>query len=228
VLDDKVLVHHPAEPRPRLCDRAELTSLWSGQLLLLGRRAAAAAETGKFGIGWFLGATHRYRRILGEVVVASFFLQILTLATPLAFQVVVDKVVVHRGLTTLDVLVAGLGIVALFEVLLTALRTYVFSHTTNRIDVELGARVFDHLLALPVGYFATRRVGDSVARVRELETIRSFITSSALTLSIDLVFTFVFLAMMFFYSVTLTWIVVASLPLYVAISLIITRCSGAG
>jgi len=76
------------------------------------------------------------------------------------------------------------------------------------IDVELGARLFDHLLALPMAYFANRRVGDSVARVRELENIRNFITGSALTLTIDLLFTFVFFAVMFLYSVTLTWIVI--------------------
>ena len=98
------------------------------------------------------------------------------------------------------------------------LRTYLFSHTTNRIDVELGARLFRHLLALPISYFQARRVGDSVARVRELENIRNFLTSSALTLVIDLFFTFVFLAVMYFYSPLLTWIVLASFPFYIAIS----------
>jgi subfamily B ATP-binding cassette protein HlyB/CyaB len=116
----------------------------------------------------------------------------------------------------------GLAIISIFEVVLGALRTYLFSHTTNRIDVELGARVFDHLMGLPIGYFANRRVGDSVARVRELETIRTFITGSSLTLTIDLFFTIVFLAVMFMYSAMLTWIVIASLPLYVAVSLIAT------
>ena len=108
--------------------------------------------------------------------------------------------------------------ISVFETVLGILRTYLFSHTTNRIDVELGARLFHHLLALPIAYFQARRVGDSVARVRELENIRNFLTSSALTLVIDLFFTFVFLAVMFFYSPLLTWIVIGSLPLYVAIS----------
>jgi subfamily B ATP-binding cassette protein HlyB/CyaB len=116
----------------------------------------------------------------------------------------------------------GLAIVSVFEVTLGALRTYVFSHTTNRIDVELGARLFDHLLGLPLAYFASRRVGDSVARMRELENIRNFITGSALTLTIDLFFTFIFLAVMYLYSPLLTWIVIASLPVYVIISLILT------
>ena len=113
---------------------------------------------------------------------------------------VIDKVLVHRGLSTLDVLIIGLLAIAVFETVLGILRTYLFAHTTNRIDVELGARLFHHLLALPMAYFQARRVGDSVARVRELENIRNFLTSSALTLVIDLFFTFVFLAVMFLYS----------------------------
>jgi subfamily B ATP-binding cassette protein HlyB/CyaB len=160
----------------------------------------------------------KYRRMFAEVLLASFFLQIFALATPLFFQVVTDKVLVHRGFTTLDVLVVGLVTVSIFEVVLSGLRTYVFAHTTNRIDVELGARLFRHLSALPIGYFEARRTGDSVARVRELENIRNFLTSSALTLLVDLVFTFVFLAVMFYYSPFLTWIVVGSFPFYVVIS----------
>src|SRR5207248_4917132 len=117
----------------------------------------------------------------------------------LFFQVVIDKVLAHNGLTTLDVLVVGLVTVSIFEAVLGGLRTYVFAHTTNRIDVELGARLFRHLVALPLAYFEARRAGDSVARVRELENIRQFLISSALTLVIDLFFCFVFLVVMFYY-----------------------------
>jgi subfamily B ATP-binding cassette protein HlyB/CyaB len=127
-------------------------------------------------------------------------------------------VLVHRGLTTLDILIIGLIAVSIFEFVLGALRTYVFSHTTNRIDVELGARLFRHLMALPIAYFEARRAGDSVARIRELENIRNFLTSSALTLVIDLFFTFVFLAVMYYYSPLLTFIVIGSFPFYVALS----------
>ena len=150
--------------------------------------------TRRFDITWFLGAIHKYRHLLGEVLVASFFLQMFALVSPLFFQVVIDKVLVHRSLSTLDVLIIGLLAISVFETVLGILRTYLFAHTTNRIDVELGARLFRHLLALPMAYFQARRVGDSVARVRELENIRNFLTSSALTLVIDLFFTFVFLA----------------------------------
>ncbi len=220
--DDKLMVQDPLGGVPRVIEQAECESLWTGELILVSRRANVAELARTFDIRWFLTAVHRYRRVLGEVLIASFFLQLLGLVSPLFFQVVVDKVLVHRGLSTLDVLMVGLGIISIFEVTLGALRTYVFSHTTNRIDVELGARVFDHLLALPIAYFGSRRVGDSVARVRELENIRTFITGSALTLTIDLFFTVVFFAVMFLYSATLTWVVLGSLPLYIAISLFVT------
>jgi subfamily B ATP-binding cassette protein HlyB/CyaB len=220
--DDKVLVHDPVAGRPLSMNREEFEALWNGRLVLMTRRANLTELTRRFNISWFLQAMHKYRGLLGEVLLASFFLQIFALLTPLFFQVVIDKVLVHRGLTTLDVLVVGLLTLSVFESLLPALRTYVFAHTTNRIDVELGARLFRHLLALPIAYFEARRAGDSVARVRELENIRNFLTSSALTLVVDLVFTFVFLAVMFYYSSLLTWIVIASIPCYVSLSVLLT------
>ncbi len=220
--DQKVLVQDPLSGRPNLMERAEFEAEWTGRLVLMARRAALSDLLRRFDLTWFLQAMYKYRGLFVEVVVASFFLQVFALVTPLFFQVVIDKVLVHRGLTTLDVLVIGLLTLSLFESLLTALRTYVFAHTTNRIDVELGARLFRHLLALPIAYFEARRAGDSVARVRELENIRNFLTSSSLTLIVDLVFTVIFLAVMFYYSPLLTWIVIASLPLYVVISVGVT------
>ena len=215
--EDKVLVQSP-QSGPALMTREEFVAVWDGGLISMARRAGLADVARRFDITWFLGAIHKYRRLLGEVLVASFFLQLFGLISPLFFQVVIDKVLVHRSLSTLDVLVIGLLAISAFETVVAILRTYLFSHTTNRIDVELGARLFHHLLALPMAYFQARRVGDSVARVRELENIRNFLTSSALTLVIDLFFTFVFLAVMFFYAPMLTWIVLGSLPIYVAIS----------
>jgi ATP-binding cassette, subfamily B, bacterial HlyB/CyaB len=216
--EDKVMVLEPGRPRPIVMAQAEFEAVWDGRLLLMTKRASLTDLSRRFDITWFFGAVHKYRRLLSEVLVASFFLQLFALVSPLFFQVVVDKVLVHRSLSTLEVLAIGLVAIALFETILGVLRTYLFSHTTNRIDVELGARLFRHLLALPIGYFQARRVGDSVARVRELENIRNFLTSSGLTLVIDLFFTVVFIAVLFFYSPLLTWIVLASFPFYVGIS----------
>jgi subfamily B ATP-binding cassette protein HlyB/CyaB len=216
--DDKAIVQKPGSPRPSLMTREELEAVWNGRLVLMTRRVALTDLARRFDITWFLGAVQKYRRLLGEVLVASFFLQLFALVSPLFFQVVIDKVLVHQSMSTLDVLMIGLVAIAAFETILGILRTYLFAHTTNRIDVELGARLFRHLLALPIAYFQARRVGDSVARVRELENIRSFLTSSGLTLAIDLFFTIVFIAVLLFYSSLLTMIVLASFPLYIGIS----------
>src|SRR5580693_3590667 len=216
--DDKVVVQSPKSPRPELMTKDALEAVWDGRIVLMTKRASLMDLTRRFDVTWFLGAIHKYRRQLAEVLFASFFLQLFALVSPLFFQVVIDKVLVHRSIDTLDVLVVGLLGIALFETILGILRTYLFSHATNRIDVELGARLFQHLLALPTAYFQARRVGDSVARVRELENIRTFLTSSALTLVIDLLFTFVFLAVMFVYSPLLTGIVLAGFPFYIGIS----------
>jgi subfamily B ATP-binding cassette protein HlyB/CyaB len=219
---DEVLVQRASEPRPLKLTRAEFETLWDGRLVLMVRRASLSDLSRRFNITWFLGAIRKYRSMLGEVLVASFFLQIFALVSPLFFQVVIDKVLVHRGLSTLEVLVIGLAVIAIFEATLGTLRTYLFSHTCNRIDVELGARLYRHLVALPLIYFQTRRVGDSVARVHELENIRNFLTSSALTFVIDLLFAVVFLAVMYVYSPVLTLVVLGAFPFYIGISAVAT------
>jgi subfamily B ATP-binding cassette protein HlyB/CyaB len=220
--DGKIIIQSALSPRPTLMSREEFEAVWDGRLVLMARRANLTDLSRRFDVTWFLGAIKKYRHQLYEVFISSFFLQLFALATPLFFQVVIDKVLVHHSLSTLDVLVIGLVAISVFETILAILRTYLFSHTTNRIDVELGARLFRHLLALPISYFQSRRVGDSVARVRELENIRNFLTSSALTLVIDLFFTFVFLIIMFIYSPLLTGIVLASFPFYIGISAVAT------
>lgn len=215
---DRVLIQSPAVGRPEAISLEEFQARWSGELILLASRASLVGEMSKFDFTWFVPAIVKYRKLLGEVLLVSFVLQLFALITPLFFQVVMDKVLVHRGYITLDVIAIGLMVVVLFEVTLTALRSYVFAHTTSRIDVELGARLFRHLLNLPLAYFQARRVGDSVARVRELENIRSFLTGNAITLVLDLLFSVVFIGVMLYYSGWLTLIVVLSLPCYVILS----------
>ena len=210
---DKFLLQYPGE-RPEALDRSAFLQRWAGSFILLSRRHHLGDTDRPFGLPWFLDAVMRYRRVLGEVLLVSFALQLVGLATPLFFQVVVDKVLVHQGISTLDVIAVGLGLAMTFEVLLGGLRSYVFSHTTNRIDVELGARLFHHLIHLPLAYFGARRVGDSVARVRELENIRQFLTGSTLTLMLDLAFATIFLGVIYCYSVTLGLVVTGAVPLY--------------
>ncbi len=219
---DKVLIHDPRRERPELLNHASWQARWSGELILFTSRASLAGELDRFDFTWFIPALVKYRKLLGEVLLVSFVLQLFALVTPLFFQVVMDKVLVHRGMTTLDVIAVGLLAVVIFEVVLSVLRSYVFSHTTSRIDVELGAKLFRHLLNLPLTYFQARRVGDSVARIRELENIRAFLTGNAVTLVLDLLFSVVFIAVMLYYSGWLTLIVLVSLPCYVMLSVMLT------
>jgi len=213
--------NHEAGSRPVVQTMEAFLDDWTGELILIASRASLAGELARFDFSWFIPSLVKHRRLLGEVLLISFMLQLFALVSPLFFQVVMDKVLVHRGLTTLDVLVIGLVVIVVFESVLTALRTYVFSHTTSRIDVELGAKLFRHLMQLPLAYFQARRVGDTVARVRELESIRSFLTGNALTVVLDVVFSAIFVAVMLIYNMPLTLIVLASLPLYAGLSLLI-------
>lgn len=240
VENEQALIHDPLTGRPESMALSELSARCSTvrkqkatdkkqqnqagtcSLILFTSRASLAGEMSKFDFTWFIPAVVKYRKLLLEVLLVSFVIQFFALITPLFFQVVMDKVLVHRGFTTLDVIAVGLTVVVLFEVTLTALRSYVFAHTTSRIDVELGARLFRHLLNLPLAYFQARRVGDSVARVRELENIRAFLTGNAITLVLDLLFSVVFIAVMLTYSRPLTLIVVLSLPCYVILSVAFT------
>ncbi|MBX3611359.1 MAG: type I secretion system permease/ATPase [Hydrogenophaga sp.] len=220
--DGRALVQSPRVGRPESLSLDMLAGQWSGELILFTSRTSLAGELSKFDFSWFIPAVVKYRRLLLEVLGVSLALQLFALITPLFFQVVMDKVLVHRGYTTLDVIAIAFAVVVVFEVTLTALRSYVFAHTTSRIDVELGARLFRHLLGLPLAYFQARRVGDSVARVRELENIRAFLTGNALTVVLDLLFSVVFLAVMAYYSGWLTLIVLGSLPCYAVLTGVFT------
>jgi subfamily B ATP-binding cassette protein HlyB/CyaB len=219
---DKVLLQDPGEQRPLVLPRPAFEEAWNGQLILLTKRAGLRPEDLKFDFTWFIPAIVKYRSLLGEVLLASFFIQVFALLTPLFTQVVIDKVLVHKGMTTLHVLAIGMVALTVFDVVLGGLRTYLFSHTTSRIDVGLGAQVFRHLLALPLAYFEARRVGDTIARVRELSTVRQFLTGSAATVVIDLFFTVVFIAVMVLYSPLLTLLVVGAMPLYALLSVAVT------
>lgn len=209
----------PSTRAPRLVSSDELSANPPRFLILVQRRLAGpGVDPATFGFRWFLPSIWRYRRPLAHVLLASLLVQIFALVTPLFFQVVVDKVLVHRSWSTLTVLAVGLVIIGAFDAVTQFLRGWALAHTTNRIDVELGRRLFTHLLELPLGYFETRSAGQTVARMRELETIRSFLTGQGLFSGIDLLFTAIFIAVLFAYSWQLTLIVVGAIPIYLGIS----------
>jgi len=215
----RLLIQRPGEP-PQVLSIEDFLEVWSGRFIYLTSKANYAGDLARFDFSWFIPAIVKYRKMLFEVLLVSFAIQLIGLATPLFFQVVMDKVLVNHAMSTLNVIAIGLAVATVFGAVLGGIRTYVFSHTSSKIDVELGARLFRHLLALPISYFQVRRVGDSVARIRELENIRTFLTGNAMTLLMDLLFSLIFIAVMVWYSPTLTLIVVASLPLYALLSLV--------
>ena len=218
----RYLIQRGDAERPEVWSGAEMAERYAGRALLLTSREAMAGDKRPFDISWFIPALVKYRAALRDVLIGSFFLQLTGLVSPIFFQLVIDKVLVHQSMTTLNVLAFGLAAILIFETTMSALRNWLFAHTTNRVDSELSSRMFRHLLALPMSYFEARRVGDSVARVRELERIREFLTSNAVTVVIDLFFTVVFFAVMYLYSPLLTLVVVISIPLYLVISMVLS------
>jgi ATP-binding cassette, subfamily B, bacterial HlyB/CyaB len=220
--DGRLRIGFPMTKSFRDMTLAEVAQVWSGELVLVARRiAGAGVDPVSFGFRWFLASIWRYRRPLTHVLIASLFVQLFALITPLFFQIVIDKVLVHKALSTLIVVVVGLALIGVFDVTLQYLRAYALNHTTSRIDAELGAGLFDHLLRLPLAYFEARPAGQTVARMRELESIRGFLTGQGLTSAIDLLFTGVFVMVLLAYSKTLTFIVLLSIPFYVAIAMLI-------
>jgi len=218
----KVRVVDPIRRSSQELNFAEAYALSNGQALLITRRlGGAGTNPSTFGFYWFMPSLWRYRKSLAQVILASLFLQVFALITPLFFQLVVDKVLVHKGVSTLTVLVVGMVCLGFFESVLQFLRSYMLNHTTNRIDVELGRRLFHHLFRLPIAYFETRPTGQTVARMRELETIRNFLTGQGLSSVLDLLFTFVFIAVLMLYSVKLTLIILACIPVYLIIAILI-------
>ena len=215
---DKLILQVPDEPKPLHLSVHELIEISQSQWMLISKDTDISTGQ-KFGLAWFFKSFLRYKSLLGETLLASFALQLFALVSPLAFQVVIDKVLVHQGLTTLDVVVLGLAFSSLFEIILAGLRTYILNHTTNRVDAELGSKMYQHLLDLPIGFYSSRKVGEVVSRVREMESVRAFFTGSGLSSFVDIFFTLFFLLVMAYYSPLLTLVVLISLPLFLAVSM---------
>jgi ATP-binding cassette, subfamily B, bacterial HlyB/CyaB len=200
----------------------EFATLWGEAGQLLQVEAPLGERSEKFSLRWFLPSIRKYRRVLTEVLFASFFIQLFGLANPLITQVIIDKVLVQHSLDTLDVLGVFLLGVAVFEALLTSLRTYLFTDTTNRIDLSLGSEVMAHLLRLPLSFFDRRRIGELAGRFNELENIRQFLTGTALTVVMDAVFSVIYIAVMLFYSWQLSLVTLATVPLFGLLTLCVS------
>jgi len=204
----------------RWLNAAELLEQTAGeQLPVLCLERSASTPKARFGLSWFVPAIQKHRNALLQVVITSFFVQLLGLFNPLLIQQIIDAVISQGNFSSLNVLGTLLVAMALAQALLGSLRTYLFSDTTNRIDISLGATIIHHLLRLPLGYFAKRPVGEVSSRIAELEKIRSFLTGTALTVLLDAVFSVVYIAVMLLYSVPLTFAALGVLPLFVGLTM---------
>ena len=191
-----------------------------GTLPVLTIQRSATSPTNRFGLGWFLPALMQHRTILVQVLLASFFVQLFGLLNPLLIQQIIDAVITQGNLSSLNVLATLLIGMAVVQAILSSLRTYLFADTTNRIDIMLGATIIDHLLRLPLGYFAKRPVGEVSSRINELQKIRRFLTGTALTSVLDAVFAVIYIGVMLLYSVSLTFWALAVVPIFVALTTI--------
>ncbi|MEW6134005.1 MAG: peptidase domain-containing ABC transporter [Pseudomonadota bacterium] len=212
---------------PRELPHEDFAERHLGAVFLLARERPAVAdpdageEQKRFGFRWFVPELLKHRKVWREVLLASLVIQLLALGTPLFTQTIIDKVVVHRTESTLVVIAIGMAVFMVFSAVLTWVRQFLVLHTGNRVDAVLAAAVFDHLFKLPPRYFEQRPTGVIAARLHGVETIREFVASAAVTLVLDLPFLFIFVGIMFWYSVKLTLIALAILAVITAISLIV-------
>lgn len=219
--EEDFMVLFPDKIQPEVLSKEELAQIWDGTSVLITKKGIVDREA-VFSFKWFIPTILKFKKEFIQVLLAVFIIQILGILTPVMTQVVVDKVLVHRSISTLNVIVIGIAIVYVYELILGLSKNYVFTHTTNRIDVMLSYKLFKHLFALPLKYFESRRVGETVARVRELDSIRNFLTGTPLSSMIDLVFIIVYIVVLFCYNKMLTIIVICSIPVYAILSAIVT------
>ena len=214
--DEVVLAIDPRESKPLALPIKEFLESWSNELLIFSAAFSWTYFKKRFNIDWFFKVIGHYKQPLGEVLTASLFLQLMGIAMPLITQVIIDKVIGNAGYSTLTVIGVGMVIFFFMQSLLTFIKTYIMNHTTNKLDAILGTRLFRHLIALPLPYYERRRVGDTLMRVGALGQIRGFLTGTGLMTILDVLFSVVFIGFMFWYSVPLTLISLAIVPMYIA------------
>ena len=218
--ENRAMILIPTEKAPNSISIEELQKEIEDYILVLKHKLIS--DEVKFGFKWFFTEILKYKKIVGQVLLGSFVIQLFGLVTPLFTQVILDKVLVHRTLSTLNVLAFAFIFVSIFELLLNLARNYIFIHTTSKIDAKLGAKLFKHLFRLYYIYFENRQVGNIAARVRELDRIREFITDKSVSVILDLFFSLVFIAIMLMYSIKLTMISVTFIAIIGIIFVLIT------
>ena len=208
-------VQDPQHNGQRIVVKSErLQELMSGRALLLAKRDLHIDKGGRFGFLWFRRFLIKYKTGLGNVFLLSFLLNLLGLTAPIFMQVIIDRVLAHRSVDTLDVLLAGMALSLLLQNCMGSVRAYLLSHMVNQLDAVLGSHLFRNVLRMPRGALERWTAGDVAARMGEMENLRSFMTGAALYGVLDLFFLFVYLAAMLIYSQVLCAVAVFILPLF--------------
>jgi len=213
--DEAVFLIDPRVEKPIALSQHQFMEVWTGEVMVFSAKYNWQFFKKKYNLPWFFKVIGHYKTYLYEVLAAAFFLQLMGIAMPLITQVIIDKVIGNEGYSTLTVIGCSMVIFFFMQALLSGLRTYLLNHTTNKLDAILGTRLFRHLISLPLPYYESRRVGDTLMRVGALNSVREFLTGQALMTILDVFFSVVFIAFMLWYSVPLTGIALLVIPLYV-------------
>ncbi len=213
--DEAVFLIDPRLDKPIALSQHQFQEVWGGEVLIFSAKYNWQFFKKKYNLPWFFMVIGHYKQYLYEVLAAAFFLQLMGIAMPLITQVIIDKVIGNNGFSTLTVIGSSMVLFFFMQALLSGLRTYLLNHTTNKLDAILGTRLFRHLISLPLPYYESRRVGDTLMRVGALNSVREFLTGQALMTILDVFFSIVFIAFMLWYSVPLTGIALLVIPLYV-------------
>lgn len=196
-------------PEPLLVGKESFCSNWQGEAVLIKRNQSHSSTPRPFGFRWFIPELIRERRLFADVAVAAILLYALGLITPIFFQLVIDKVLVHESFSTLYVLAAGAIIALVFDSIFTFLRRYLLLYATNKIDIRIATKTFGHLLGLPITFFEHISAGVLVKHMQQATRVREFLTGRLFVTVLDALSLFVFLPVLALYSVKLTGLVLA-------------------
>ena len=221
IYKDNLIIGDPKEGKSTITFE-NFKSFLNDECLFLNIARSKESPKTKFGLSWFWPSLKKHKGSLIQVVIASFCVQLLTLLNPLLIQQIIDAVITQGNYSSLNILGGLLIFLAFAQALLGSLRTYLFSDTTNRIDVTLGSSIIRHLLRLPLGYFGRRPVGEVSGRIGELEKIRSFLTGTALSVILDSLFSVIYIAVLLTYSVQLTIWALGVLPIFIGLTVFIS------
>lgn len=214
--DEAVYLIDPRADKPIALPQKKFVEGWTGEVMTFSAKYNWNYFKKKYNLPWFMHVIQHYKKFLGEVLAAAFFLQLMGIGMPLITQVIIDKVIGSNGFSTLTVIGCSMVLFFIMQEILSGLRTYILNHTTVKLDAILGTRLFRQLISLPLPYYQSRRVGDTLMRVGALGSIREFITGQGLMTILDVLFSVVFILFMLWYSIPLTLIALAVVPLYIA------------